>query len=66
MSTKLVLTRNIWVGETLSFDNGRVVLRLQKRTGHNTSRVRFELDADVVVDKPKAHSESPKVIVADG
>lgn len=52
MSEKRVLTRNMKIGETMVFDGGRIVARLEERTGRNTARIRFEMDADVVVAKP--------------
>lgn len=50
--TSRVLTRNMRVGETLTFDNGRIVLRLEERTGRSSARIRCELSEDVVVTKP--------------
>lgn len=52
MSDKRVLTRNMRVGETLTFDHGRISLRLEERTGRSSARIRCELSADVVVTKP--------------
>lgn len=52
MSQKRVLTRNMRVGEELSFDGGRITLRLEERTGRSSARIRCELAADVVVVKP--------------
>ncbi|MFN5350888.1 MAG: hypothetical protein ACK5A0_15375 [Polaromonas sp.] len=52
MSNKRVLTRNMRVGETLTFDNGRITVRLEERTGRSSARLRCELSADVVVTKP--------------
>ncbi|MEO8021077.1 hypothetical protein [Polaromonas sp.] len=52
MSAARVLTRNMRVGESITFDNGRIVARLEERTGRNTARIRFELEVDVVVTKP--------------
>jgi hypothetical protein len=52
VSDKRVLTRNMHVGESVTFDGGRIVARLEERTGRNTARIRFELEEDVVVTKP--------------
>lgn len=52
MTGKRVLTRNMRVGETLTFDNGRIVLRLEERTGRSSARIRCELSDDVRVTKP--------------
>ena len=52
MSNMRVLTRNMRVGEALTFDNGRITVRLEERTGRSSARLRCELSADVVVTKP--------------
>ena len=52
MSDKRVLTRNMRVGETLTFDHGRITVRLEERTGRSSARLRCELSEDVVVSKP--------------
>ena len=52
MSERRALTRTIRVGETITLDNGRIVMQMLERTGRNAARVRFDLDADVVVNKP--------------
>ena len=52
MSDKRVLTRNMRVGETLTFDHGRITVRLAERTGRSSARLRCELSDDVVVSKP--------------
>jgi hypothetical protein len=49
---KRVLLRTLKVGESLTFDHGRIVVRLEQRVGYSTARVRFELMDDVVVNKP--------------
>jgi hypothetical protein len=51
-NTPRVLTRNMKVGEAIEFDNGRIVARLEERTGRSSARIRFELSSDVVVTKP--------------
>ena len=57
-----VLTRNMRVGEAITFDNGRIVLRLEERTGRSTARIRCVLHADVVVNKPgEAVQDAPTV-----
>lgn len=64
MSDKRVLTRNMRVGETLTFDHGRITVRLEERTGRSSARLRCELSEDVVVSKPSdiktPHKEHPK------
>ena len=52
MTEKRVLTRNMRVGEALSFDGGRIVVRLEERTGRSSARIRCEMSVDVVVAKP--------------
>ena len=52
MSDKRILTRNMRVGETLTFDHGRITVRLEERTGRSSARLRCELSEDVVVSKP--------------
>lgn len=52
MSERRALTRTVRVGETITLDNGRIVLTLLERTGRNASRIRFDLDSSVVVNKP--------------
>lgn len=52
MNAPRVLTRNMRIGETLSFDNGRIKVRLEERTGRTSARIRCELSEDVVVEKP--------------
>lgn len=64
MSDKRVLTRNMRVGESLSFDNGRIVVRLEERTGRSSARIRCELSEDVVVAKPGAGPQDPKNTLA--
>lgn len=54
MTDKRTLTRTMKVGESITFDNGRIVVQLLDRTGRNASRIRFELADDVVVNKPGA------------
>ena len=53
MSTKTTtLFRMVRVGEQVSFDNGRVTVVLQEKSGR-TARLRLDLHEDVVVDKPR-------------
>lgn len=58
MSTKdrTSVLRNLKVGESLTLDTGRIVIEMLERTGRNSARIRLDLDADVVVNKPNAHS----------
>lgn len=62
------ITRNLNEGETLSFDGGRVVLTMLRRSGR-MARIAVEMAADVRLDKPKA-VQPPKVAppqaLADG
>lgn len=50
MTTKLF--RMLRVGDTLSFDQGRVKLRLEDKSGR-TARLCLTLSEDVVIDKPR-------------
>ena len=52
MTERRALTRTVKVGETITFDDGRIVVTLLERTGRNASRIRFDLAHDVVVNKP--------------
>lgn len=52
MTERRALTRTVRVGETITFDDGRIVVTLLERTGRNASRIRFDLAHDVVVNKP--------------
>lgn len=52
MTERRTLTRTVKVGETITFDDGRIVVQLLERTGRNASRIRFDLAPDVVVNKP--------------
>lgn len=45
------LHRHIAIGETLSFDGGRIVVTMQNRSGRSAS-LRLDLHDDVRVDKP--------------
>lgn len=56
MSERRILTRTIRAGETITLDNGRIVMQMLERTGRNAARLRFDLDASVVVNKPGHHS----------
>jgi hypothetical protein len=40
------------VGESVTLDNGRVVIHLLERTGRHASRIRFDMAPDVIVNKP--------------
>ena len=52
MTERTSLTRTLRVGETITFDDGRIVIQLLERTGRNASRIRLDLDRDVIVNKP--------------
>jgi hypothetical protein len=52
MTERRALTRTVKVGETITFDDGRIVIQLLERTGRNASRIRFDLAHDVIVNKP--------------
>ena len=56
---KTTLTRQVAVGESLSFDGGRIVLTVQEKSGRR-SALKLTLAEDVVVDKPRvaANDES--------
>lgn len=60
--TKLTtLIRNLRVGDQLSFDNGRIKLGLEDKSGR-AARLRLTLAADVVVDKPRvAANDEPQL-----
>lgn len=46
------MTRTVKAGETITFDDGRIIITVLERTGRNASRIRFDLAHDVVVNKP--------------
>ena len=52
MAERNTLTRTVRVGESITLDNGRIVLQMLERTGRNAARIRFDLASDVVVNKP--------------
>lgn len=52
MTERRALTRTMRVGETVTLDDGRIVITVLERTGRNASRLRFDLAPDVVVNKP--------------
>ena len=49
---RTTVTRTLRVGETLTLDNGRIVIELRERTGRTASRIRLDLASDVVLNKP--------------
>lgn len=49
---RTILTRTVKVGERITFDDGRIVLELLERSGRSSSRIRFDLARDVVVNRP--------------
>jgi hypothetical protein len=49
------LTRTMRVGESVSFDNGRVVLTLEAKSGQQ-ARIHLKLDETLKVDKPSKGS----------
>lgn len=46
-----VLSRRLAVGEKLSFDDGRIVLSLEARSGRRAT-IRMVIDESLKVDKP--------------
>ena len=52
MAERSILTRTVRVGESITLDNGRIVMQMLERTGRNAARIRFDLASDVVVNKP--------------
>ena len=58
MTHQCTLLRRIAIGETLSFDGGRIVVTLQEKTGRRAS-LRLDLARDVVVDKPRIAANDP-------
>lgn len=48
---KTSLMRTIRVGEEVSLDNGRIVVRLEEQSGRR-ARLNFQMDPDIRVDKP--------------
>lgn len=61
------ITRNLNEGETLSFDGGRVVLTMLRRSGR-MARIAVDMAADVRLDKPKPAPPEPHrpPVLADG
>lgn len=53
---RTTVTRTLRVGETLVLDNGRIVIELRERTGRTASRIRLDMAADVVLQKPGVSS----------
>jgi hypothetical protein len=53
------LHRNIGIGDSLSFDGGRIIVTLQERTGRRAA-LRLVLAQDVQVDKPRNEANDPK------
>lgn len=51
--TNTTLIRMLRVGESLSFDQGRIKVELEERSGR-TARLRLTLGEAVVVDKPRS------------
>jgi hypothetical protein len=49
---RTTLIRQVAVGESLSFDGGRIVLTVQEKSGRR-SALKLTLAEDVVVDKPR-------------
>lgn len=46
------LIKKLRSGERITFDQGRICVELEEKSGRN-ARLRFTLAADVVVDKPR-------------
>lgn len=49
-AARAVLTRDLKVGECISFDNGRLTVSLREKSG-KAARLRFEIAESVVVDR---------------
>lgn len=47
-----ILRRELEAGETLSFDNGRVVITMEEKSGRK-ARLKIQISADIAVDKPR-------------
>lgn len=60
MSTLTTLIRNLRIGDQLSFDNGRIKLGLEDKSGR-AARLRLTLAEDVVVDKPRTAANDAAV-----
>ncbi|QNK66081.1 hypothetical protein [Variovorax sp. PAMC26660] len=52
MTSSTTLIRMLRVGESLSFDQGRIKVELEEKSGR-TARLRLTLGETVVVDKPR-------------
>lgn len=52
MSKSTTLVRELRYGEQLSFDGGRIVVRVEERSGRRVG-LYVTLQEDVVVDKPR-------------
>lgn len=52
------LCRQIAVGQSVAFDNGRIVVTLQEKSGRRAS-LQLTLHDDVVVDKPRVAANDP-------
>lgn len=48
---KASLSRTLRVGDAISFDNGRIVVRLEDKSGRR-ARLNLLIDPDIKVDKP--------------
>lgn len=48
---KSSLMRTLRVGEDVSFDNGRIVVKLEAQSGRR-ARLNFQINRDIQVDKP--------------
>lgn len=46
------LRRELEAGETMSFDNGRVVITMEEKSGRK-ARLKIQIDAGVQLDKPR-------------
>ena len=54
MSQKRTLSMDVKVGESLSLDGGRIVLRVEQKSGQ-VARIRFTMDQDVSLSKAVAN-----------
>ena len=64
MSKLTTLIRNLCVGDQLSFDNGRIKLGLEEKSGR-AARLRLTLAEEVLVDKPRVPSHDERIINQD-
>lgn len=54
MSQKRTLSMDVKVGDSLSLDGGRIVLKVEQKSGQ-VARIRFTMDQDVSLSKAVAN-----------